>query len=349
MSQHDPLYFYPKRYHRDYSRKTRTFGPYSALCKICRGEDCRCYTDTVFALARSNYRIYANIGLSPLQTRRMLVVLDTGASRNLVRASALPPGWEDLIRLGPTCDIRDANRRPIRVTGMIPLSVHVGTHLVQEDFLVCEKLAAPYILGTPFMDRNVRSIQPPERRIQLTDFSYEPIVRHKLSRGSKRIPRRQDVVDPPDLNIRLPRLSPKVRVTRSITLKPGYQTWVQVSAEVAGVHAVEPRGDLLRNHSVSATNGVVDIEPGLPFWLLVANFGATPYRLNKHATIARLSVSDFPLPPTKMTAGQLLGINYEETSDDTDYRQDVTSLTELALGAESRKFDDLRPPAQEAK
>eukprot|EP00171_Calliarthron_tuberculosum_P022581 IDg22581t1 len=183
----------------------------------------------------------------------------------------------------------------------------------------------------------------------MTDFSYEPIVRHKLSRGSKRIPRQQDVVDPPDLSIRLPRLSPKVRVTCAITLKPGYQTWVQVSADVAGVHAIEPRGDLLRDHSVSATNGVVDIEPGLPFWLLVANFGVTPYRVNKNATIAHLSVADYPLPPTSMTAGQLLGINYEDTSDDTDHRQDLTSLSDLALGAESRKFDDLRPPAREAK
>eukprot|EP00171_Calliarthron_tuberculosum_P006375 IDg6375t1 len=56
---------------------------------------------------------------------------------------------------------------------------------------------------------------------------------------------------------------------------------MQVSAKAAGVHAIEPRYDLLRNHSISDTNGVADVEPEFLFSISVANFGATSYRVKK--------------------------------------------------------------------
>lgn len=56
------------------------------------------------------------------------------------------------------------------------MCIHVGSLLLQDDFLLCDRLAAPKILSTPFLDRHVLSIQTPERRVKLTDFSYEPIV-----------------------------------------------------------------------------------------------------------------------------------------------------------------------------
>lgn len=61
---------------------------------------------------------------------------------------------------------------------------------------------------------------------------------------------------------------------------------------MAGVHSIESRIDLLRNHYVSDNNGVVDIEPGYQFWILVENLGVTPYRVNKNLMISHLSVAD---------------------------------------------------------
>lgn len=74
-----------------------------------------------------------------------------------------PLRWEDYLRAGPTRGIHEANRRPIQFFGTIRLRIYIGTLLVQDDFLFCDRLAAVYILGTPFLDRHVMSIQPPER------------------------------------------------------------------------------------------------------------------------------------------------------------------------------------------
>eukprot|EP00171_Calliarthron_tuberculosum_P006908 IDg6908t1 len=136
---------------------------------------------------------------------RVFTVLDTGVSRNLVRVASLPKIREGHIRLGLSCDIRDANRL-IRVVSKISLIFHVGTKLLQDDFLICERLAAPFILGTPFMNRNVRSIQPPERRIQIADLYYEPIVRHTFDRRMRRIPQQQQASLSVNNQIRIPQV-----------------------------------------------------------------------------------------------------------------------------------------------
>lgn len=47
----------------------------------------------------------------------------------------------------------------------------------------------------------------------------------------------------------------------------------QVTANLVDLQVIEPRDDLMHNPSVFAMNGVVDIDPGISFWVQVTNFG----------------------------------------------------------------------------
>eukprot|EP00171_Calliarthron_tuberculosum_P003305 IDg3305t1 len=101
---------------------------------------------------------YTNFGRNPTELTQHLTVLDTGASSNFVRTSALSESVRSLIQQGTAPDIRDANRRPLRIEGAISLCIQVGNLIVKDEFYVCDRLAAPYILGCTFLDRHVRAI-----------------------------------------------------------------------------------------------------------------------------------------------------------------------------------------------
>lgn len=218
----DPLFVYPHRFRCDAPRGARIFGRYSSDCERCCLQQCGCFKYTAFVMSRSNYQIYMNAGHSLTEMSRVLAFIDIGAWRNLVRANMLPPEWEDHLRAGPICDIRDANRRHIRDVGTTRLSIQIGTLLLQDDFLVCDRLATPYILGTPFLDQQVLSIQPPESWKQLTNVSHVPIVHHTLSRGMRQATRSQAINAGPEGKVRKYRAKVKLRVLRSAALQTGH-------------------------------------------------------------------------------------------------------------------------------
>ena len=96
---------------------------------------------------------------------------------NVIRRDALPDGWEahqmaheELPALG------DANGQPLRVGGVVRLFVRLGNTFFQTTFIVVERLAVEVILGTSFMNRNVKSIECIKKRIRLRDDGYVPIL-----------------------------------------------------------------------------------------------------------------------------------------------------------------------------
>ena len=95
---------------------------------------------------------------------RVLSVLDTGAGPNLTLKSELLSGLETLVSFGPTQDIGDANNTPLRTVGTIKMPVRLGHFVAVAEFLVCEKLAVPLILGADYCDRFVEAIYPGRRR-----------------------------------------------------------------------------------------------------------------------------------------------------------------------------------------
>ena len=238
----------------------------------------------LLVMARRNYKVYADVGLNrPLLTRR-LTVLDTGAGPNFIRKDELPPGFESRLRYGPLLNIGDANNNPLSMLGVISLIVRLGTFLVKLDFIVCERLAAPVILGCDFCDRFVEAIKPRKKLVELEDGTTVPIVRRPLARSSRAVPlpHSQEYVKSPG------RITPKVKVAKAVVLPPESQTWVSVNAERRGLCVLQPHEKLYSSAQVCASNGIVQVEPHQPFRVLIANFASKPYKLAKGQVVATL-------------------------------------------------------------
>ncbi len=105
----------------------------------------RKHPDAVCLMARRNFKVYAFVGPARHRLARKLVVLGTGAGPNLIRATELPAEVRRNATAGPLPDIRDANGRPLRMSGTLRLSVQLGNRLVLIDNTVCNQLAAPAI------------------------------------------------------------------------------------------------------------------------------------------------------------------------------------------------------------
>ncbi len=79
--------------------------------------------DAVCVISRHKYKVYPFVGPDRHRLARKLVVLDTGAGPNFIRATELPAEVCRNVTARPLPDIRDANGRPIRMSGTLRLSV----------------------------------------------------------------------------------------------------------------------------------------------------------------------------------------------------------------------------------
>ena len=150
----------------------------------------------VLMMAKRNYKIYADIGLQKQLLAKKVAVLDTGAGPNCVRESDLPPGYEASMRYGPVPNIGDANNKPIAMKGYIAMLLRVGHFIVKTDFLVCERLAVPLILGRDFCDRFVKAIKRRKNRVELVNGCTVPIVRKPHIRKLYRFHQRKNMGRP---------------------------------------------------------------------------------------------------------------------------------------------------------
>lgn len=124
--------------------------------------------------------MHSDLGLSNLFTVRYLSVLDTGAAPNLIHIGNIPPAMPDCIRIVPNLDSTDANNKPLRTSGTIPFVVRLGSHVIKLEFIVCDSLAAPGILGFDFCDCVVVAVRQRARSVKLADGFTVLIVRKTL-------------------------------------------------------------------------------------------------------------------------------------------------------------------------
>lgn len=108
-----------------------------------------------------------------------------------------------------------------------------------------------------------------------------------------------------------------------------------MTSNKAGVYEIEPRDDLLYQHSVSTTNCVVDL-------IFVINFGDKQHRLLKGMIIARLKAVGYPIPASSMATGEALGIEEYHVSNEGMF-------ADQAFGAVDRKSADFRLAPKEPK
>ena len=256
--------------------------------------------EKILVLARKNYKVFADIGPTVGLMSRVLSVLDNGAGPNLNRKSGLPAGLETLVSFGPTQDIGDANNGPLRTVGTIRMPVRIGRFVATAEFIVCEKLAVPIILGADYFDRFLEEIYPQKKTVELADFSEVPIIRRFSARKEREnLVRGEDETEGAG-----ERISPRVKVARAMTIEPGTQRVVECTSKRAGLVVVQPHSPLYERHGLKCTNRVVQVEPDRPFRLLIANFRGYPVRVQKGQVVAELLPHPRAVLESKTTIGQ---------------------------------------------
>ena len=195
--------------------------------------------------------------------------------------------------------------------------------------MVCELLAAPVILGCDFCDRFFEAIfeeSPRKRLIEMGDTTTVPINRHSLRHPYKQV--RMDLEE--DEAEKLPlgaRVSPKLRVAKNFVLSPETHTWVTVTTKRHGLAVIRHNDNLYHRESISATNGIAQVEPDKPFRVLVANFGRIP------RSLAKKQVNGTPLPhatailQTRMSLADFVA--WANDAEDETHRANISGVSEV--------------------
>ena len=121
--------------------------------------------EAIFILAKRNYKVLANIGVTRRATQRFETILDTGAGSSFIRTNVLPD--ELLNKIRPLDDepvIRDAGNRRVALRGSINLTVELGTRVEFVPFLVVDRLSTQVILGCDFCDKHCLLYTSPSPR-----------------------------------------------------------------------------------------------------------------------------------------------------------------------------------------
>ena len=104
------------------------------------------------------------------------------------------------------------------------------------------------------------------------------------------------------------RVSPKIKVAKSVVLPPESQTWVTVTTRRRGRSVIQQHDQLYANANVPVTNGVVQVEPDRPFRVLIANFASRAYRLAKNQVVGIVLPHPTAMVGTHLNFADVLGI-----------------------------------------
>jgi len=230
----------------------------------------------VLLFSLHNYRIVASLGLEKLSRRAFGVVVATGAGPNLVGRNALAPDW--LLQVVTSTEekevrLRDANNARLRTSGTVTLWLQTGARIVPVPFLVVDDLSVPVILGCTFIENNAHAILPQDRSICWTYGSVTAILRGPLDDGDRSMG-----------------VSCVLCATHKTRLPPSAATVVWVRTMWRGLGQVVGASRIFTTHGVTIANGVHDIVPGLPFPVIVTNFGAREVILRQRANVGSVEL-----------------------------------------------------------
>ena len=181
------------------------------------------------------------------------IVFDTGAGINVIRRSALPNGWEaSRVTNEELPNLGDANGQPFRVGGALKLYVRLRDAMYSTAFVFVEHLAVDVILGTTFMNRNVKSIECMRQQIRFRDDRTFPILssdnvntlEKDVDACVKEEGAKPEPLGPPN-NFHT---SNTDRLAKGVTIPAMAQLPVRGTTKVAGVGFLDPKMALLHRH-----------------------------------------------------------------------------------------------------
>ena len=259
-------------------------------------------------LCSSHYVVAGSIGLSRRHMRPCHIVIDTGAGFNVIRSSALPDGWQD--KLIPDCqmpNLSDANGKPLRLQGAVQLRVRFKNSIFSVTFIVADRLAFDVILGTFFMNKNLKAIECMAGKIVfqhnktkmaiLDSRTGEPIESKPLRKeDSSEVPDRTDTSN----NFQT---THAIRLSIRVTIPPMSQIAAKVSTPAVGLVFIEPKHAIFHKHQDRTANGVADVMPNIPFDIAVSNFSRTAKSLPKNTVIGYATRNPLGRHPLEKRAG----------------------------------------------
>jgi len=127
-----------------------------------------------------NYRITASLGREASNMVATSVVVDTGAGASVIRAEALPDGWDAAITPHPPgagIRLRDANGNQVVTSRTSSLLFRARGLCVPCTFQVVASLSFPALLGCDFLDSHAHATLPSHHAVRWRDGTASAIVR----------------------------------------------------------------------------------------------------------------------------------------------------------------------------
>jgi len=250
--------------------------------------------DHVDLFRRRTYIIHAQLDLDESSSSTHLTTVGTGAGPNLISRTAISYQWQHSIQPCKNPLLSGASGKLLDLLGVIPLHVTVGSLKVLVWFGVLPSLPPGVILGTSFIDRFVKSIAPPTRRIYLAGHKLVPILSTFRSRLVHSI-HEPTLLDKHDDFTKHEDHEQDhcIRLAKSIRLQPNSQVLVQVRTTRSGLVHITPHWRSAHKQHVMAAHGIADFRPNEPFHIYLSNFGDHPAYLPKLMRVAYASA-----PPT---------------------------------------------------
>ena len=162
-------------------------------------------------------------------------VLDSGAGPNLIYLRRVAGPWRAAIKSARSPPLIDASNRSMKALGELKLHVRIGEFCARVPFSVVTNLAVDCILGTTFLDRHVKAILPPQRKVlfhhapsvSLTGITPSRHDRKMASRGpSQQLPQEGNSADRKRAQFPTNVPSRKIRVQSGyVTRRSVYRSW----------------------------------------------------------------------------------------------------------------------------
>lgn len=214
-----------------------------------------------------NYKLAIEIEHNPGIYQPFIAVLDSGASHNIIRADALPLGWEKRPNVDPTGmikNLQDARGIISQNISTVYLEIKLGYEKKRLRFLVMKELAVPVLLGCEFIDAHLTFIHTKSKTIQLNSGTIIPLYKRPIS-------------NTPTL----------IYSAQSVELPPFSETNIPVVTSNEGTCLVQSvsTNRTINKKMFAAASGIAEVKINQPFIIKVANYGNSPIFLQKHITM----------------------------------------------------------------
>ena len=164
--------------------------------------------------------------------------------------------------------------------GKIVLRVRLGSATYRVLFVIAEHLAVSVIIGTSFMNRNVKGIMCIDQWTYLKRSKVPILAQHQglrqLSEGDlqeSQSPSAQERKQrTTESNLNAPNT---IRLAKHVTIPPLPQVAVPVTTKASGLVFIERKNALQERHHVPTANGIVRVRENEKFMIVLSNVSNT--------------------------------------------------------------------------